>query len=44
VTKAPGSPGYRPVAETPRCRRGRKEWIPTEASVKRSTALAFAPS
>jgi len=37
TTKAPGNPGYGPAVQTPRYRRGRKRWTPTETSMKGST-------
>ena len=43
TTKAPGSCGHGFGAETPRYRRGRKGWIPTETAAKGSSAVAFAP-
>jgi len=44
TTKDPGSPSYEPAGQTPRYRRGRKRWTPTETSAKGNTALTFAPS
>jgi len=42
MTKTPASPGYGHAAKTPRHRRGRKGWTPTETSAKGS--IAFTPS
>jgi len=42
TTKTSASPGYGPAAKTPRHRRGRKGWTPTETSAKGS--IAFTPS